>query len=263
MSLTDASGCSQRKIFLDFPPFWRFSALYGSWAAQAPGSVKKIEINTCFDKLVPWVNIKRGSIGMKKDLLFEIGTEEIPAGFVPRALASLKAALEGRLSSGRLEFDSIMTMGTPRRLALMVKGLTDSQPDARVEVRGPNTKAAFDEGGKPTRALEGFARAQGVKLKDIKVVKTDKGEHVLAVKEVKGEKTLRILPGILKEVLSIEMFAKSMRWGAYDVSFARPVHWILALYGGRKVGFEFGHLKSSDKTFGHRFLSPDGKRGKK
>src|SRR3989304_1433490 len=187
MSLTDASGCSQRKIFLDFPPFWRFSALYGSWAAQAPGSVKKIEINTCFDKLVPWVNIKRGSIGMKKDLLFEIGTEEIPAGFVPRALASLKAALEGRLSSGRLEFDSIMTMGTPRRLALMVKGLTDSQPDARVEVRGPNTKAALDEGGKPTRALEGFARAQGVKLKDIKVVKTDKGEHVLAVGGKGGE----------------------------------------------------------------------------
>lgn len=206
---------------------------------------------------------QRGPLVMKKDLLFEVGAEEIPAGFVPMALASLQETLKGKLASGRLSFDNIRTLGTPRRLTLIVEGLIDRQPDARIEVRGPNKKAAFDEAGRPTRALEGFAKAQGVKLKDVKLIKTDKGEHVLAVKEVKGEKTAKILPGILSEVLSIDMFPKSMRWGDYDVSFARPVHWILAVYDGRKVSFEYGHLKSSNRTFGHRFLVSEGKGGKR
>ncbi|MBI5345341.1 MAG: glycine--tRNA ligase subunit beta, partial [Deltaproteobacteria bacterium] len=144
--------------------------------------------------------------------------------------------------------------GTPRRLTLIAEGLPERQPDADIEVRGPSKKAAFDEDGSPTKVLEGFVRAQGVRPEEIKFIKTEKGDYVCAVRRIKGEKTGKVLPEVLNGVLSGEIFPKSMRWSSFDISFARPVHWILAVYGGEKINFSFGHIKSSDYTFGHRFM---------
>ncbi|MFQ5736323.1 MAG: glycine--tRNA ligase subunit beta [Thermodesulfobacteriota bacterium] len=191
---------------------------------------------------------------MAKDLILEIGTEEIPAAFIPRAMGLLEAFLRRSFSSSNLAFDEIRTFGAPRRLAVIVDGLAERQEDARVEVKGPNTKAAFDNEGRPTGALLGFARSQGVEPSDVKTMKTGKGEYVYVVKEIKGRATAEILPDILGQAVSLDMFSKSMRWNTHDVTFARPVHWILSVYGGRTVEFEWGHIKSSNVTYGHRFL---------
>ncbi|MEK6531511.1 MAG: glycine--tRNA ligase subunit beta, partial [Deltaproteobacteria bacterium] len=203
-----------------------------------------------------------------RDLLFEIGTEEIPAGFVPRALESLEGSLKKGLASRGLAFEGIRTLGTPRRLALIVKGLIDRQPDATVEVRGPQKKAAYDDSGNPTKALLGFALAHNASVKDIKTKKTGAQEHVYLTKETKGGETLSILPEVLKDVLAGEAFPKSMRWGDHDLSFARPVHWLLALYGASAVELSWGHIKSSSYTYGHRFsdskagrMTPEGVKG--
>src|SRR3990170_2916039 len=192
---------------------------------------------------------------MSKDFLLEIGTEELPAKVVPRALIALEGFLRKNLEAKRLSFDSIKTLGTPRRLALIVRGLEEKQPDSRVELKGPQKKAAYDSEGKPTGALLGFARSQGLELADIKLVSTDKGEYATAIKEIKGEDTAKILPGVLLETISQEFMPKSMRWGSYDILFSRPIHWIAAIYGGEKKEFSYGHINSSDVTYGHRFLS--------
>lgn len=192
---------------------------------------------------------------MSKDLLLEIGTEELPAKVVPRATSALEGFLRKNLEGKKLAFESIRTLGTPRRLALIVKGLEEKQPDSRLELKGPQKKAAYDSEGKPTGALLGFARSQGLELSDIKLVDTGKGEYATAVKEIKGEDTAKILPGVLLDTMSQEFMPKSMRWGSYDISFSRPIHWIAAVYGGQKVEFSYGHIKSSDTTYGHRFLS--------
>ncbi|MBI5644409.1 MAG: glycine--tRNA ligase subunit beta [Deltaproteobacteria bacterium] len=193
---------------------------------------------------------------MAKDLIFEIGTEEIPAGFVPKALISLEGILRKNLESRRLSFGSIRTLGTPRRLTLIVESLAERQPDTKVESKGPQLKAAYDSSGKPTGALMGFARSQGVDPSDLKTVKTDKGEYVYAVKDIKGGDTVKILPEVLLATISQDFFGKSMRWASYDISFARPIHWILAVFDGTVVDFSYGHIKSSNITYGHRFLSP-------
>lgn len=192
---------------------------------------------------------------MANDLILEIGTEEIPAAFVPRALGLLEGFMRKGLAGGHIGFGEIRTLGTPRRLTLIVTGLAPRQEDASVEVKGPSTKAAFDAEGKPTGALLGFARSQSIGIEDLKTVKTDKGEYLYALKEIKGRDTSEILPALLKEAVSQDMFAKSMRWNNYETTFARPVHWILAIYGGKPVEFEWGHIKSSNFTFGHRFLA--------
>ena len=192
---------------------------------------------------------------MAKDLLFEIGTEEIPAAVAPRALAALEGFLRKGLESKKLSFKAIRTLGTPRRLTLIVEGLDEKQADAVVEVKGPQLKAAYDASGKPTGALLGFAKSQGIDINAIKSVKTDKGEYVAATKELKGEETAKILPEVITSALSQEFLPKSMRWGSYDISFSRPIHWLLLIFGGKPVELSYGHLKSSDVTYGHRFLS--------
>jgi len=184
---------------------------------------------------------------MAKDLLFEIGTEEIPA--------ALEGFLRKGLESRKLSFKAIRTLGTPRRLTLIVEGLDEKQADAVIEVKGPQLKAAYDASGKPTGALLGFAKSQGIDINAIKSVKTDKGEYVAATKELKGEETAKILPEVITSALSQEFLPKSMRWGSYDISFSRPIHWLLLIFGGKPVELSYGHLKSSDVTYGHRFLS--------
>jgi len=169
---------------------------------------------------------------MPKDLLLEIGTEEIPAGFIPRALETIKNRLENYLEREvNISFQSFDTLGTPRRLVVFIKGMAEKQADTVIEAVGPSKRAAFDENGRPTQAAEGFAKKHGVAVKDLNIIQTPKGEHICVNKPVKGKKTKDILQEILpKFIASPEFFPKTMRWGDSDVRFARPIHWIVALF---------------------------------
>lgn len=192
---------------------------------------------------------------MSKELLLEIGAEEIPAGFVPKALTSLKEMIRKELEAARLSFDEIVTLGTPRRLTLTVKGLPAIQPDAELTAMGPSKKAAFDADGKPTKAAEGFARGQGVDVSALQVISTDKGEYLSVTKQETGRPTHELLAEILPRLLVGIPFKKSMRWADLDIRFARPVHWIVALFDGVVVPFSFGPIHSGNTSRGHRFMA--------
>ena len=190
-----------------------------------------------------------------KELFFELGTEEIPAGFIPRAMVGMEAIITRELFNARLSFDEIKTLATPRRLALMVKGIPAVQPDAEITATGPSKKAAYDADGKPTRAAEGFARGQGVDVSAIRIVTTDKGEYISITRTETGRPTHELLSEILPKLINEIPFKKSMRWGDLDVRFARPIHWIVALFDGVVVPFEFGNITSGAVSRGHRFMA--------
>ena len=172
-----------------------------------------------------------------KELFLEIGTEEIPAGFIPRAMAEMEAMITRELTNARLTFGEVKTLATPRRLALVVKGIPAVQPDAEITAIGPSKKAAYDADGKPTKAAEGFARGQGVDVSALQIVATDKGEYLAVTKQETGRPTHELLAEILPRLITNIPFKKSMRWGDLDVRFARPIHWIVALFDGIVVPF--------------------------
>jgi glycyl-tRNA synthetase beta chain len=189
-------------------------------------------------------------------LLFEIGTEEIPAGYLQPALAFLEQSVSDRFRGLGLTFTGIQTVATPRRLTLAVDGLQKRQEDSRQEHIGPAKKAAFDDDGRPTRAAMGFARSKGITVEELQVVTTEKGEYLMAVEEVKGRETTELLPKLLTELLCSIPFAKSMHWADSSLTFARPVQWLLALYNGRVIDFTVEKIKTGNTTRGHRFMSP-------
>jgi glycyl-tRNA synthetase beta chain len=193
---------------------------------------------------------------MQNELLLEIGSEEIPAGFIGPALENMQKVLAGKLAEQDLHYDEILTAATPRRLALCVRGLVPQQPDREEEFVGPARTAAYDKDNKPTKAAVGFARSKGAEVNDLQVVKTPKGEYVVLIRHSTGQKTVDLLPGILQGLIESLSFPKSMRWGQGDISFARPIHWLLALYDGRQINFQVGDIKSGSVTKGHRFMSP-------
>jgi glycyl-tRNA synthetase beta chain len=197
---------------------------------------------------------------MAKELLFEIGTEEIPSGYLPPALAELKAAASRLLAEQRLQWTELRTLGTPRRMTLCVEGLPERQADARREVVGPPRSAAYDAGGKPTRAAEGFARAQGVPVERLEVRALDRGEYVVAAQESRGLSTPEVLKGLLPRLVSALAFPKYMRWAEGSFRFVRPIRWLLATYGGRVVPCTVDGVAAEGKTYGHRFLAPRGVR---
>ena len=176
---------------------------------------------------------------MGKALFLEIGFEEIPAAFIPTALSDIESLLTKALSEARLSFSEIKTFGTPRRLIAIVNDMAMRQEDMVVENQGPAKKVAFDESGNPTKAVEGFARGQGVEIDALEVRETPKGEYVYAVKTEKGVDASELLPPLLESLVSAIHFKKSMRWKDLDVNFARPIHWIVALFGGDVVNFAF------------------------
>jgi len=193
---------------------------------------------------------------MSRTLLFEIGTEEIPAGFVLPALAFMEKYMKKSLGNSRVDYGEIVTYATPRRLTVMVDGVSEAQKDRVDEIMGPSVKVAFDKDGKPTKAAEGFARGQGVTAEQLKVKETPKGSYVYVVKEEKGGKTMALLPELLKDLVGSIPFKKSMRWGDREQRFARPIHWFMALLGEEVVEFEIEGVKSDRITYGHRFLDP-------
>ena len=193
---------------------------------------------------------------MAQELLLEIGTEEIPAGFLPKAMADMANLIRTELENAQLAFGAIRTQSTPRRLLLVVEGVEEHQPTLRSEAMGPAKSVAFDASGKPTKAGEGFARGQGVTVDQLVIVETEKGAYVCAKKEQAGRPTAELLTEILPRLIQSIPFKKSMRWKDLEVRFARPVHWIVALYGGAVVPFAFGNIASGNESRGHRFMAP-------
>jgi len=192
---------------------------------------------------------------MAKDLFLEIGCEEIPAGFIPKAMADMEQLMRRELESARLSFGEIVTLGTPRRLVLAVKGLAERQPDAELTAMGPAKSVAYDADGNATKAAQGFARGQGVDVSALKLVMTEKGEYIAAVKSEIGRETAELLTEMLPRLVNAIPFKKSMRWSDLEVRFARPVHWIVALFDGAVVPFSFGNIDSGSVSRGHRFMA--------
>src|SRR5512140_1898891 len=174
------------------------------------------------------------------DLLFEIGAEEIPAGFVPPALEQLERDLAKALDDARLAHGEVKALGTPRRLAVYARAVAARQADATTEAFGPSVAQAFDAEGKPTPAALGFARSQGVEVSALGRAQTPKGERVLVRKVEKGRRAEQVLPGLLEKLVPGIRFRKSMRSRWDDVTFARPVRWLVALYGGKPLEVRFG-----------------------
>ncbi len=192
---------------------------------------------------------------MAKDFVLEIGTEEIPARFMPSAISQLKEIAGRWITENRLACGEIAAYGTPRRLTVYITGLAEEQEDFVDLIKGPSKKASLDENGNPTRAAEGFARSQGVSVGDLIVQETPNGEYVFAEKRQTGQKTAGILPQFCLELINGLSFPKPMRWGYKEMRFARPIRWLLALFGNTVIPFEIEGLQSGRVTYGHRFLS--------
>ncbi len=194
---------------------------------------------------------------MAKELLLEIGTEEIPAAFMPKALKDMEKIITKEFSENRIDHGRIKTMGTPRRLLLSVEGVEERQEDQVLEKMGPSTAVAFDEEGKPTKAAIGFAKGQGIGVSELEIVETPKGKQICARKKIIGEDTKAILKDLLPRFILAIPFRKSMRWMDLGLRFARPIHWIVALFGGEVIPFSIENITSSDTSRGHRFMAPE------
>ncbi|MDI6781916.1 MAG: glycine--tRNA ligase subunit beta [bacterium] len=190
------------------------------------------------------------------DLLLEIGTEEIPAGYIQSGLKQMREAMQSLLQGERIGFKGINTYGSPRRLSILVTGMATSQMDADVEVLGPPKAAAYDKQGNPTKAAEGFAKSQGAVVENLKIKTTPKGEYLCVEKHIKGKAAIEVLRKNLPGLITNIYFPKSMRWGTKEIRFARPIRWILALFDSEVIPFEIDGISSDRITYGHRFLAP-------
>ncbi len=193
---------------------------------------------------------------MERDYLLEIGCEEIPAGFVGPALWYGGQQFDEVLKKARLTFDRVDIYGTPRRLAYVVRNLKDRQEASEEKVLGPPKNVAYDKEGKPTKAALGFAKAQGVDVSALAVFATDRGDYLGIVRKQAARPVSEVLPELVSSWVPTIPFKKSMRWADLDVRFARPVHWIVSLYGDELIPFSFGNVTAGRTTYGHRFLSP-------
>lgn len=192
------------------------------------------------------------------DFLLEIGTEEIPASYIPPALNQIENSLRNILSQNRIEFGEIQVVGTPRRMTAYITRVATNQPDRTVEVVGPPKRSAFDNSGNPTKAGEGFAKKYGMTVDDLKIKATDKGEYVYLLVTEKGRLTAEVLADELPQLISSIDFPKSMHFSSFEdgkFQFARPLRWIVSLLGDEVIKFNVGRVISDRFTYGHRFLS--------
>lgn len=194
---------------------------------------------------------------MNRDLLLEVGTEELPARFLDVALPQLREAAVAQLKELRLSYSGVHVYGTPRRLALLVEGLPERQADLVREVKGPSRQVAFDADGQPTRAAQGFARSQGVPVEDLQVRETEQGAYVFAVLREAGRPVAEVLVDWLPRLVTGLHFPKSMRWGAGELRFARPIRWLVALLDDQVLPIELERVRAGRVTRGHRFLAPE------
>lgn len=182
-------------------------------------------------------------------LLFEIGTEEIPAKFMPGILKQLKELAAAKMQELRIPFEDITVYGTPRRMAFIAGGVAETQADVVVEAKGPSVKIAYVSGA-PSKAAQGFARGQGVDVKDLVV----RDNYVYAVKHLAGQPVVELLPGLLMDILTSLIFPKTMRWADYEFRFVRPIRWMVALFGDQIIPVEICGVKSGKFSMGHRFM---------
>lgn len=182
-------------------------------------------------------------------LLFEIGTEEIPAKFMPGILKQLKELAAAKMQELRIPFEDITVYGTPRRMAFIADGVAETQADVVVEAKGPSVKIAYVSGA-PSKAAQGFARGQGVDVKDLVV----RDNYVYAIKHLAGQPVVELLPGLLMDILTSLSFPKTMRWADYEFRFVRPIRWMVALFGDQIIPVEICGVKSGKFSMGHRFM---------
>ncbi|MCE9536852.1 MAG: glycine--tRNA ligase subunit beta, partial [Nitrospirae bacterium] len=202
----------------------------------------------------PAKKISRPSPVTAAELLLEIGVEELPYQFIAPALATLKEAAEQLFKDHRLAFQSVRTLGTPRRLTVVVEGLATLQTSMAKEAMGPSKSVAFDPAGQPTRAAMGFAAGQGVAVHELQVRQTPKGEYLFAVKQELGRPTKVVLGELLPQLIAKLSFPKAMKWNSTGVRFARPVRWLVVVYGGATLPIEAAGITAGNKTLGHRVL---------
>ncbi|WP_368293154.1 glycine--tRNA ligase subunit beta [Dehalobacter sp. TBBPA1] len=191
---------------------------------------------------------------MSKDFLLEIGMEEMPAKFAPGAVVQLENNARKMLAELRLAYKNLQCYVTPRRLALYVEALAEKQQDISEEVKGPAQKAAFDAEGKPTKAAEGFARGQGVNIEDFFLKEINGVPYVYAVKYQKGEETEKLLSQVSLNLVTSLNFPKPMRWGDYEIRFARPIRWLISLFGDEVIPFSYAGIQAGRTSRGHRTL---------
>ena len=189
-----------------------------------------------------------------KNIVLEIGTEEIPSRFIPDALAALEKNAEAAFKANRIEIRGTETYATPRRLVLIVTDVSETQTEKIDLLKGPPLSAAYDDNFQPTRAAIGFAKSKGVTLDDIRHVDIEGVKYIAAEIRQPSKNTVDVLPEIMSGLISSLTFPKSMYWDKSGVRFARPIRWILALADDKVIPFEFGGVKSGRRTTGHRFM---------
>ena len=190
---------------------------------------------------------------MLKDANFlcEIGVEEIPAGYIPPAIDSLKNIFKEKLTELRIDFDAIEVYATPRRFSILASRLSETQRSEIIELKGPSAKAAYHSDGSPTKAMEGFLKSNGIELKDAAIKETDKGGYVFASKHLLSEKTESVLPNILEYCLTNLPFPKRMRWSDKKITFPRPIQSFILMLNDKVIPFEIEGIKSGNYTRGH------------
>jgi len=189
-------------------------------------------------------------------LLLEIGTEEIPAGYINPALKALAETLQKKLTAARIEHGSAEIFGSPRRLAVRINEVAAKQLPLKTELTGPPVKVGFDESGKPTMAAKKFAEKAGVKIEKLGVKETKKGAYLCAVKQERGQATHALLKEILPKAILTIPFPKTMRWADLAITFARPIHSCLALLGSKVIQFKLGNIRTGRTSHGHYFMLP-------
>lgn len=189
-------------------------------------------------------------------LLVEIGTEEIPAGYIQPALKAFASLLALKLDDARIGHGDVRTFGTPRRLAVMVADVADRQLALSTEIMGPPERIGIDANGQLTVAAQKFAEKTGVSPATLKLRETDKGRYLYAIKTERGSASKGVLAALLPEVILSLPFPKSMRWADLTIAFARPIHSLAALLGSQVIAFSVGNVTSTRYTFGHRFMKP-------
>ncbi len=189
------------------------------------------------------------------DILLEIGTEEIPARFLPGAITQLKEIADARFKDNAIVFKEIYTTATPNRLSLIAGGVNMLQESRVKEYYGPPKVRAYDKSGKPAKAAIGFANSHGIGVESLVIKTKGKGEYVVAVIEEKGAALVEIIDSVLLSVINSLKFPKSMRWGSGSFKFARPIKWITAVMGSKPIHFTLNDINATATTYGHRFLS--------
>lgn len=189
------------------------------------------------------------------EFLLEIGTEELPAGFANDARIQIKEIATKWLNENNISFSELKTFSTPRRLTLIINDILESQPDINKEVKGPAVSSAYDSEGKPTKALEGFCKSQNIDINTLEKRELKGNMFVYATLKQTGKKTVDLLPNLFSTILNSLAVIRGMRWGDNTTKFSRPIHWILCLFNGKVVDFNLDDVKTSNYTYGHRFLS--------